>query len=456
MSIMGSNLALNISNHGYYVSVFNRSHNKTDKLILKYPKKNIFPFYSIKEFVYSLKKPRCIFLMVKSGKSIDLVINSIKFFLNKGDIIIDGGNSFYKDTIRRYNELKKEGYNFIGAGLSGGEKGALNGLSIMVGGDKNIYNFILPILKNISAFINSEPCVTYVGSNGSGHYVKMIHNGIEYSDMQLIAEVYSLLKIVLDINNNELSEIFNDWNKGELNSYLIEITKNILIKKDNYGKFLIDFILDEADNKGTGKWISKSSLDLGEPLTLITESVFARYISLLKNQRILASKILIGPKLKIFTKNKLFFIEKVRCALYLSKIISYAQGFSQLKIASEKYNWNINYCNIAKIFRAGCIIRTKFLKNIINTFYDYPLIDNILLSPFFKKKINCYQKYLRYIISYGIKNGIPMPVFSSAISYYDSYRSAVLPANLIQAQRDYFGSHFYKRIDKKGIFHTKW
>lgn len=290
----------------------------------------------------------------------------------------------------------------------------------------------------------------------SGHYVKMIHNGIEYSDMQLIAEVYSLLKIVLDINNNELSEIFNDWNKGELNSYLIEITKNILIKKDNYGKFLIDFILDEADNKGTGKWISKSSLDLGEPLTLITESVFARYISLLKNQRILASKILIGPKLKIFTKNKLFFIEKVRCALYLSKIISYAQGFSQLKIASEKYNWNINYCNIAKIFRAGCIIRTKFLKNIINTFYDYPLIDNILLSPFFKKKINCYQKYLRYIISYGIKNGIPMPVFSSAISYYDSYRSAVLPANLIQAQRDYFGSHFYKRIDKKGIFHTKW
>lgn len=456
MAVMGKNLALNIESNGYHVSIFNRSHERTNLVISKNPKKNLLPFYNIKDFVNSLEKPRCIFLMVKAGEGTDKTIESLKPFLSKGDILIDGGNTFYKDTIRRNYELSKQGLNFIGTGISGGEEGALKGPSIMPGGQKKAYDLISPILKKISAKANNEPCVSYIGPDGAGHYVKMVHNGIEYGDMQLIAEAYFLLKNSLLLDNKDLADIFSKWDQGELSSYLINITKNIFNKKDKKGKFLIDVILDEASNKKTGKWTSKSALDLEEPLNMITESVFARYISSLKKQRIKASKILTGPEIKIFNGNKTEFIEKIRRALYLSKIICYAQGFSQLKSASEKYKWNLNFIKIAKIFRAGCIIRAKFLQKIIDTYVNDIKISNLLLSSYFKKIADEYQESLRDIVTYSIKNGIPMLTFSAAISYYDSYRSIILPANLIQAQRDYFGAHTYKRIDKKGKFHTEW
>jgi 6-phosphogluconate dehydrogenase len=457
LAVMGSNLALNIERNDYSVSVFNRSSEKTNQLIKKSIGKKIFPYFSIKEFVFSLQKPRCILLMVKSGSSTDDTIASVVPYLKKGDILIDGGNSFYKDTIRRYNELSRIGLNFIGAGISGGEDGALNGPSIMLGGEKKTYDLISPILKKIAAKIdNQESCIDYIGPDGAGHYVKMVHNGIEYSDMQLISEAYFLLKNIVLMNNEELANTFNDWNKGELNSYLINITKDIFRKKNSSGKYLIDLILDHADNKGTGKWTSKSALDLGEPLSLITESVFFRYLSALKQQRVHASKVLHGPKINTISIDKKDFVEKIRKALYLGKIISYAQGFSQLTAASEKYQWNLKYGKIAKIFRAGCIIRAEFLQKITDAYLEYPNVVNLLLTPYFKNIANEYQYALRSIISYSIKNGIPIPTFASAISYYDSYRTAFLPANLLQAQRDYFGAHTYKRIDKEGIFHTNW
>ncbi|PHM41853.1 6-phosphogluconate dehydrogenase [Xenorhabdus szentirmaii] len=304
--------------------------------------------------------------------------------------------------------------------------------------------------------MDGEPCVTYIGADGAGHYVKMVHNGIEYGDMQLIAEAYSLLKNSLNLSNQELAEVFSDWNQGELSSYLIEITSDIFRKQDEEGKYLVDVILDEAANKGTGKWTSQSSLDLGVPVTLITESVFARYISSLKDQRVAASKVLSGPEVQPFNGDKADFIEKVRRALYLGKIVSYAQGFQQLKSASDEYSWNLNYGEIAKIFRAGCIIRAQFLQKITDAYNENAAIANLLLAPYFKQIADEYQQALRDVVSYGVQNGIPTPTFSAAISYYDSYRAAVLPANLIQAQRDYFGAHTYKRTDKEGVFHTEW
>ncbi|CAL4042347.1 decarboxylating NADP(+)-dependent phosphogluconate dehydrogenase [Buchnera aphidicola] len=457
LAVMGSNLALNIARNNYTVSVFNRSSEKTNLLFKKSLGKNIFPFFSIKEFVFSLKEPRCILLMVKSGKPTDDTITSIIPYLKEGDILIDGGNSFYRDTMRRYDELSKIGLNFIGAGISGGEDGALNGPSIMIGGQRNAYNIVSPIFKKIAAKTDTqESCIDYIGVNGSGHYVKMVHNGIEYSDMQLISEAYFLLKKIVLMNNEELANTFDDWNKGELNSYLINITKEIFKKKNSLGKYLIDLILDCADNKGTGKWTSKNALDLEEPLSLITESVFFRYLSALKEQRVYAATVLYGPEIKTISFNKRDFIEKIRKALYLGKIISYAQGFAQLKSASEKYKWNLKYKNIAKIFRAGCIIRAKFLQKIINVYTENPNIINLLLTPYFKDIANEYQSALRSIVAYAINYGIPIPTFSSAIAYYDSYRSAFLPANLLQAQRDYFGAHKYRRTDKDGIFHTNW
>lgn len=326
----------------------------------------------------------------------------------------------------------------------------------MPGGQKEAYELVAPILKEIAAKAEGEPCVTYIGPDGAGHYVKMVHNGIEYGDMQLIAEAYSLLKGALNLSNEALAEIFADWNQGELSSYLIEITADIFKKKDEDGKYLVDVILDEAANKGTGKWTSQSSLDLGIPVTLITESVFARYISFLKDQRVAASKVLTGPALKAVEGDKKQFIEKVRRALYLGKIVSYAQGFQQLKAASDEYNWDLNYGEIAKIFRAGCIIRAQFLQKITDAYNENAQIANLLLAPYFKQIADEYQQALRDVVCYGVQNGIPTPTFSAAISYYDSYRSAVLPANLIQAQRDYFGAHTYKRTDKEGVFHTEW
>ncbi|MDC9604643.1 NADP-dependent phosphogluconate dehydrogenase [Xenorhabdus griffiniae] len=456
MAVMGRNLALNIESRGYSVSIFNRSSDKTDEVIAENPGKKLVPSYSIEEFVDSLEKPRRILLMVKAGEATDKTIASLMPHLDKGDILIDGGNTYFQDTIRRNHELSAQGINFIGTGVSGGEEGALKGPSIMPGGQKEAYELVAPILKEIAAQVDGEPCVTYIGADGAGHYVKMVHNGIEYGDMQLIAEAYSLLKSALNLNNQALAEVFSDWNQGELSSYLIEITADIFRKQDEEGKYLVDVILDEAANKGTGKWTSQSSLDLGVPVTLITESVFARYISSLKDQRVAASKVLSGPDVQLFNGDKAEFIEKVRRALYLGKIVSYAQGFQQLKAASDEYNWDLNYGEIAKIFRAGCIIRAQFLQKITDAYNENPAIANLLLAPYFKQIADEYQQALRDVVSYGVQNGIPTPTFSAAISYYDSYRSAVLPANLIQAQRDYFGAHTYKRTDKEGVFHTEW
>lgn len=457
MAVMGRNLALNIESRGYTVSVFNRSREKTDEVIAENPSKKLAPFYSVEDFVDSLEKPRRILLMVQAGEATDKTIASLTPHLDKGDILIDGGNTFYKDTIRRNKELSDQGFNFIGTGVSGGEEGALKGPSIMPGGQKEAYELVAPILNKIAARAeDGEACVTYIGSDGAGHYVKMVHNGIEYGDMQLIAEAYSLLKGALNLTNEELAETFTQWNDGELSSYLIDITKDIFTKKDDDGKYLVDVILDEAANKGTGKWTSQSSLDLGEPLSLITESVFARYLSSLKSQRVAASKVLKGPAAKKYTGDKAEFIEKVRQALYLGKIVSYAQGFSQLKAASDQYNWDLQYGEIAKIFRAGCIIRAQFLQKITDAYADDVNIANLLLAPYFNNIADEYQQALRDVVAYAVQNGIPTPTFSSAVAYYDSYRSAVLPANLIQAQRDFFGAHTYKRIDKEGVFHTEW
>ncbi|MBC8945294.1 NADP-dependent phosphogluconate dehydrogenase [Xenorhabdus indica] len=456
MAVMGRNLALNIESRGYSVSIFNRSSDKTDEVIAENPGKKLVPSYSIEEFVDSLERPRRILLMVKAGEATDKTIASLTPHLDKGDILIDGGNTYFQDTIRRNRELSAQGFNFIGTGVSGGEEGALKGPSIMPGGQKEAYELVAPILKEIAAQADGEPCVTYIGPDGAGHYVKMVHNGIEYGDMQLIAEAYSLLKHSLNLSNQELADVFNDWNQGDLSSYLIEITADVFNKKDEEGKYLVDVILDEAANKGTGKWTSQSSLDLGVPVTLITESVFARYISSMKDQRVAASKVLSGPEVQSFKGDKSEFIEKVRRALYLGKIVSYAQGFQQLKASSDEYNWNLNYGEIAKIFRAGCIIRAQFLQKITDAYNENQDIANLLLAPYFKQIADEYQQALRDVVSYGVQNGIPTPTFSAAISYYDSYRSAVLPANLIQAQRDYFGAHTYKRIDKEGVFHTEW
>lgn len=456
MAVMGRNLALNIESRGFSVSIYNRSKDKTEQVMAEHSDKRLVPYYSIEDFVNSLEKPRRILIMVQAGKGTDAVIDELRPLLDKGDIIIDGGNAFFEDTIRRNKMLSDEGFNFIGAGVSGGEEGALKGPSIMPGGQKEAYELVAPILEKIAAKANGEPCVAYIGPDGAGHYVKMAHNGIEYGDMQLIAESYSVLKHVVGLTNDELADVFADWNKGELDSYLTEITADIFKYKDENGNYLVDMILDAAGNKGTGKWTSQSALDLGEPLSLITESVFARYISAIKDQRVAASKVLKGPEKVAFTGDKQTLIEKVRKALYMGKIISYAQGFAQLKAASEHYNWQLNYGEIAKIFRAGCIIRAQFLQKITDAYTENNNIDNLLLAPYFRKTVEAYQQSLRDVICLAVSQGIPVPTLSAAIAYYDSYRSAVLPANLIQAQRDYFGAHTYKRIDKEGVFHTDW
>lgn len=459
MGVMGRNLALNVEDKGYSVAIHNRSKEKIDFIITHYPKKNLFPYFSLEEFIFSLKKPRIIFLMITSGIYIDNIIQILINYLEKGDILIDGGNSFYKDTIRRYAFLLKKGINFVGLGISGGEDGALHGPALMPGGEKNVYNTIAPILNKIAARVDNEVCVDYIGGDGSGHYVKMVHNGIEYGDMQLIAEIFFFLKNLFCLSYEQLSKIFKEWNQGELNSYLIDITSHIFLKRDIKNNYVLDSILDIAENKGTGSWASQDSLDLGTPLTITTAAVFARYLSALKKQRLQASNAFVdfnNASESYFNKNYDEFIEKTRQALYLSKVILYAQGFHQLKIGSDKYNWNLNYINIAKIFRSGCIIRTKLFQKIINIYSKNPEIENLLLTPYCINIVNRYQQSLRDVVIMSIKFGIPIPALMSAISYYDSYRCAVLPANLIQAQRDCFGAHTYSRIDKQGRFHTDW
>ena len=377
--------------------------------------------------------------------------------MEKGDILIDGGNTFFQDTIRRNKELSDLGFHFIGTGVSGGEEGALKGPSIMPGGQKEAYDLVAPILQAISAKVNGDPCCTYIGPDGAGHFVKMVHNGIEYGDMQLIGESYFLLKNILGLSNDELHQVFSDWNQGELDSYLIEITRDIFTKIDEEtGKPLVDMILDKAGQKGTGKWTSQNALDLGVPLPIITESVFARFISAMKDERVQASKILTGPTSGAFSGNRKEFIEQVRQALYFSKICSYAQGFAQMRVASEEYGWDLKFGEIAMIWRGGCIIRAQFLQKIKDAYDRDSQLKNLLLDPYFKDIADRYQDSLRNVIATAVMNGIPVPGFSAALSYYDSYRTKNLPANLLQAQRDYFGAHTYERVDKEGIFHTKW
>jgi 6-phosphogluconate dehydrogenase len=458
LAVMGKNLALNIESRGYSVAVFNRSYDKTEEFLKNEAEgKNFVGARTVEEFVNSLEKPRKILLMVKAGTATDATIDSLKPFLEEGDILIDGGNTFFQDTIRRNKELATAGFHFIGTGVSGGEEGALKGPSIMPGGKEEAYNLVKPILEAISAKVEGDPCCTYIGPNGAGHYVKMVHNGIEYGDMQLICEAYFILKNVLGLEAQELHEVFAEWNKGELDSYLIEITADIFTKVDEEtGKPMVDLILDTAGQKGTGKWTSQNALDLGVPLPIITESVFARFISAMKDERIKASKVLNGPEVKAFEGNKEELIEAIRKALYMSKIVSYAQGFAQMRAASEEYDWNLRYGDIAMIFRGGCIIRAQFLQKIKDAYDRDPELRNLLLDPYFKEIVESYQQPLRQVLAVAIERGIPVPSFASAIAYYDSYRTETLPANLLQAQRDYFGAHTYQRIDKEGVFHTNW
>ncbi|SFE41436.1 NADP-dependent phosphogluconate dehydrogenase [Trichococcus pasteurii] len=459
MAVMGKNLALNIESRGYSVSVFNRSGSKTEQVIAENPEKKLVPTYTIEEFVESLEKPRRIMMMVKAGEATDKTIQSLLPHLDKGDILIDGGNTFYKDTIRRSKELENSGINFIGTGVSGGEEGALKGPSIMPGGQREAYDLVAPILEQISAKApDGEPCVAYIGKDGAGHFVKMVHNGIEYGDMQLIAEAYDIMFKYLGMSVEEIAAVFIEWNKGELDSFLIDITADILTKYDpETGKPMVEIILDRAGNKGTGKWTSQSALDLGVPLPLITESVFARYISALKTERVAASEILTGPAVEGKEGlDKAAFIESIRKALYFSKIMSYAQGFAQLRVASEENDWDLNYGEIAKIWRAGCIIRAQFLQNITDAYEKNPELQNLLLDDYFVDITKQYQGAVREVVATAVVAGVPVPTFSSAVAYFDSYRSAVLPANIIQAQRDYFGAHTYERTDKAGSYHFEW
>ncbi|WP_438332905.1 NADP-dependent phosphogluconate dehydrogenase [Burkholderia pseudomallei] len=459
LAVMGRNLALNIESRGYAVSVYNRSREKTDELIAEFPDRKLVPAHTLEAFVASLETPRRILLMVKAGEATDATIAALKPLLDKGDVLIDGGNTHFTDTIRRNQELAQAGLHFIGTGVSGGEEGALRGPSIMPGGQRDAYDLVEPILEQIAAKApaDGEPCVAYMGPDGAGHYVKMVHNGIEYGDMQLIAESYAVLKQVAGLTNDELGAVYAEWNQGELDSYLIEITAKIFGKKDDEtGEHLVDVILDRAAQKGTGKWTSQNALDLGVPLPLITESVFARVLSSLKAQRVAASEVLSGPSPAPLEGDRAAFVESVRRALYLSKVISYAQGFAQLDTASKEYGWNLDLGTIAKIFRAGCIIRARFLQKITDAYAKNAALANLLLDPYFQVIAANYQSALRDVVIAAVKAGVPVPAFASAVAYFDSYRSARLPANLVQAQRDFFGAHTFERTDKPGSFHASW
>lgn len=460
LAVMGENLVLNMESKGFSVAVFNRTVEKVDKFVNGRGKeKNIIGCHTVEELVENLESPRKIMIMVKAGWPVDATIENILPLLDEGDILIDGGNSHFPDSIRRTKELEEKGINFIGTGVSGGEEGALNGPSIMPGGNPKAWEHVKPIFQSIAAKVSDgSPCCEWVGDNGAGHYVKMVHNGIEYGDMQMICEAYNLLKNALGLNPEAMQKIFDEWNNGDLDSYLIEITKDILGENDpDTGKPMVDVILDTAGQKGTGKWTSQSALDLGSPSPTIAEAVFARCVSALKEERVAASKVLEGP-VADFKGDPAEFIEDVRKALYASKVCSYAQGYQLLKLAAAEYEWDLKYGEIALMWRGGCIIRAKFLGDIKAAFDKNPELANLLLDPFFKKVIDDCQESWRRVISSAVQLGIPVPAFSSALAYYDSYRSERLPANLLQAQRDYFGAHTYERVDKSRgeFFHTDW
>ena len=459
LAVMGENLVMNMESKGYSVSVFNRTVEKVSAFINGRAKgKNITGTYSLQEFVDSLKKPRKIMLMVKAGKPVDDFIDMLIPYLDKGDIIIDGGNSHFPDTIRRTKYVEEKGLLYIGTGVSGGEEGALKGPSLMPGGSPDAWQHVKPIFQAIAAKVDDgSPCCDWVGENGAGHFVKMVHNGIEYGDKQLICEAYHMMKVLLGMTPDEMHEVFDEWNKGELNSYLIEITRDILAFKDEDGKPIIDKILDTAGQKGTGKWTAIAALDEGVPLTLIGEAVFSRCLSAMKEERVQASKVLTGPEPK-FTGNRGEMIEDIRKALYASKIVSYAQGYTLMRAAAKTYGWNLNYGGIALMWRGGCIIRSTFLGKIKEAYDKNPNLANLLLDPFFKQKVENAQDSWRKVTAAALTNGIPVPAFTSALCYFDGFRSERLPANLLQAQRDYFGAHTYERIDRpRGeFFHTTW
>ncbi len=459
LAVMGENLVLNMESKGFTVAIFNRTVTKVDHFVTGRGKgKNIIGTRSLDEFVLSLSKPRKVILLVKAGQPVDDFIEQLIPLMDRGDIIIDGGNSHYPDTIRRTEYVESKGLLYIGTGVSGGEEGALHGPSMMPGGSPDAWPHVKEIFQSISAKVeDGSPCCDWVGEKGAGHFVKMVHNGIEYGDMQLITEAYQLMKDFLGMSHQEMHEVFKTWNEGELNSYLIEITRDILAFKDEDGKPLVEKILDTAGQKGTGKWTGIAALNLGIPLTLIGESVFSRCLSAQKEERVSASKILTGPKPN-FTGNKKAFIEDLRLTLLASKIISYAQGFLLMREAAHEYGWNLNYGGIALMWRGGCIIRSAFLGKIKEAFDTDPKLANLLLAPHFKKIINNAQPGWRRVCSTALTNGIPVPALTSALCYYDGYRSERLPANLLQAQRDYFGAHTYERVDKSRgeFFHTNW
>jgi 6-phosphogluconate dehydrogenase len=459
LAVMGQNLILNMNDHGFTVAAYNRTVAKVDEFVNKEAKgTKVVGAHSIEDLVARLKKPRRVMLMVKAGKPVDEFIEQLLPHLEPGDIIIDGGNSLFEDTMRRTKYVESKGLLYIGTGVSGGEEGARHGPSIMPGGSPPAWPHVKPIFQGIAAKVDDgTPCCDWVGENGAGHYVKMVHNGIEYGDMQLIGEAYNLMKLGLGMSAEEMHQVFAEWNKGELESYLIEITRDILAYKDTDGQPLVDKILDSAGQKGTGKWTVINSADLGVPITLIAEAVYARCISAFKDERVAASKKLKGPR-PVIAGDRARFVEAIRQALYASKIVSYAQGYLLMRAAAKEYKWNLNYGGIALMWRGGCIIRSRFLGDIKKAFEKHPNLTNLMLDPFFKKAIHKAHRGWRNVVATAAKKGIPVPAFSTALAFFDAYRSERLPANLLQAQRDYFGAHTYERVDKpRGeFFHTNW
>ncbi|QIK70471.1 NADP-dependent phosphogluconate dehydrogenase [Erysipelothrix sp. HDW6C] len=457
MAVMGSNLALNMADHGYHVAIYNRTYAVGEIVVAENPHEKLHLYKELPDFVASLEKPRKIVLMVQAGNAVDKVIENLIPLLDQGDIIMDGGNSNFKDTIRRTKEIEAIGLRYLGVGISGGEEGARFGPAIMPGGSKDAYQYVQAILEDISAKYEGEPCANYMGTDGAGHYVKMVHNGIEYADMQLIAESYAILKHVGSFDNDELASIFTSWNEGELESYLIEITAQIFKEIDpKTGKHMIDVILDRAAQKGTGKWTAEEALNTGTDASLLASSVFARFMSSQKDQRVAASSVLTFDAPKVELADRKHFVEKVREALYASKIIAYAQGFDLLKHASEEYGWDLDFGSISRNFREGCIIRARFLNRISDAYGSNPELANLMIDDSFRDNLLSYQGSLREVIALAVQSGISMPAFTTAISYFDAYRTADSSANLIQAQRDLFGAHTFERVDEDGNFHYEW
>ncbi len=464
LAVMGQNLILNMNDHGFTVVAYNRTTEKVDHFLANEAKgTKVLGAHSIQEMVAQLKRPRRVMMLVKAGKAVDEFIEQLLPFLEPGDIIIDGGNSLFDDTNRRVKYVESKGLLYVGTGVSGGEEGARKGPSIMPGGSPAAWPFVKEIFQAVSAKVDGAPCCDWVGEGGAGHYVKMVHNGIEYGDMQLICEAYNILKHGLGLSADEMHDVFAEWNKGELDSYLIEISRDILGFKDTDGAPLVDKILDTAGQKGTGKWTVINSQDLGIPITLIAEAVYSRCVSALKDERVKASRKLKGPRPALTSiasnpERKKAFIAEIRDALYASKIVSYAQGYMLMRTAAKEYNWKLNYGGIALMWRGGCIIRSRFLGKIKEAYDTNPKLSNLLLDDYFRGEIKRSQKGWRNVVATAAKRGIPVPAFSTALAFFDQYRSAVLPANLLQAQRDYFGAHTYERVDKpRGeFFHTNW